>query len=255
MASVVLVAVGLYVRLGILETPVFARLLEERRTERYPSLSALLHDWREWLTVMFMRLGDQPTSTLINTFIVAYAATLVLHVPQRMILTILLVSAGVALVAIPFFGYLSDHIGRKRLYAIGLASIAVWALPYWTLMDTREPALMLLASMVGWLTWSMLAGAQAALFAEMFTRRRRYSGVSFGYQLAALPGGFAVSLIAPTLVAEFGPTGNAGTALAIYIMAMAVISLVATAFARDRREADIAVEYDDRQAKARPAIG
>ncbi|MDQ6899280.1 MAG: MFS transporter, partial [Candidatus Dormibacteraeota bacterium] len=145
--SLVLVAVGLYIRLGIMETPSFARLVQEKRIEKRPVVEAFRHGWREIFLSMFIRMSEQAPFYLFTTFVLAYGTT-VLKLSRDFMLIAVFLAATVSLVTIPLAGHFSDRIGRKLMYSAGIVGVALFALPYFGLLDTKIKALVLLAVVV-----------------------------------------------------------------------------------------------------------
>jgi MFS family permease len=145
------------------------------------------------------------------------------------LLTAVMAASLLSFVTIPLSGHLSDRIGRKRMYLIGAATMAVFAFVYFGLLDTRSPTLVFIAIVLSLVPHDMMYGPQAALIAESFSARLRYSGSSLGYQLASVIAGGPAPLIAAALLAGFG----SGTAIALYVAACAVVSLAATAMLKD----------------------
>ena len=141
---------------------------------------------------------------------------------------------------IPFSGYLSDVIGRKKMYIIGAATMGVFGFVYFGMIDTGSSALIFIAMVLSLIPHDMQYGPQAALIAESFTPRLRYSGASIGYQLASITAGGPAPLIATALFATY----KSGTPIAIYIAITAVISIVATLFLKDYTGKDVSAEYD-----------
>lgn len=239
--SIVMVGIGLYIRLGILETPIFAKLLEERRIERLPVVTVLRTSWREVVLTCLLRTSQFAPSYIITTFILTYAV-LALKLNQVSILNYTLIAGVVSLVTTPFFGFLSDVVGRKRLYMLGAAAMFAWALPFWSLLDTRVPVLMFLAIVVAFVVHDVQYGPQATFIAETFTGRLRYSGASLGYHLAALTAGGPAPAIALALLHAFGSS----LPIALYMMACAAVGFIAAALLRERSRQDMSVEYDER---------
>src|SRR5207249_12194528 len=126
----------------------------------------------------------------------------VLKQPRNFILYAVLAASVVSFFTIPFFGYLSDLIGRKRMYLIGVTVVGIWGFVYFGLLDTKIAALMFIAILLSLIPHDMQYGPQAALIAESFTGRLRYSGASLGYQLASVIAGGPAPLIATYLFAQ-----------------------------------------------------
>jgi MFS family permease len=258
--SIVLVAVGLYVRLRVFETPLFQRLVETKRIEPTPVLEVIRRNWKEILQSAFLRLSEQAPFYLFTAYVFIYGTT-VLKQPRSFILYAVLGASVVSFVTIPLFGYLSDLIGRKRMYLIGVAVMGIWGFVYFGLLDTKVGVLMFLAILVSLIPHDMQYGPQAALIAESFTGRLRYSGASLGYQLASVIAGGPAPLIAAALYGGanwFGfKVGGYKTSLAIafYILVTAVISFIATLMVRDRTKQDISVEYDEQPAAEPVGVG
>jgi metabolite-proton symporter len=235
--SIVLIAIGFYIRLGILETPVFRKLVAERRIERTPVLEVLRRHPREIVLTALCRMAEQAPFYLFTAFIFAYGTDL-LHLRRDFLLMAVLAAAMLSFVSIPFFGHLSDRFGRKRVYMIGAALTGIYGFAYFTMLDTRVPALVAIAIVLSLIPHDMMYGPQAALIAESFTERLRYSGASLGYQLSSLIAGGPAPLIASYLVSRY----HSSTPIAAFIFACAIITLLATAMLKDNTNKDISVD-------------
>jgi MFS family permease len=232
--SIVLVALGLYIRLGIQETPVFARLVAERRIERQPVLEVLRRYPREIVLTALCRTAEQAPFYLFTSFVFAYGVD-VLHLDRNFILMAVLGAATLSFVSIPFFGHLSDRLGRKRIYMFGAALVGFYGFAYFRLLDTRMPYLVVIAIVLSLVPHDIMYGPQAALIAESFPGRLRYSGASLGYQLSSLIAGGPAPLIAAALLSRY----RSATPLTWFIAVCAVISLAATAMLKDHTNQDI----------------
>jgi metabolite-proton symporter len=237
--SIVLIAVGLYIRLGILETPTFQHLVATQRVERQPILEAIRQHPREIILSALLRMGEQTPFYIFTAFVFSYGTT-TLGVSRDFLLVAVLFAAMVSFFTIPVSGHLSDRIGRKKMYMLGAALMVGFAFVYFAMLDTKNPAWIFAAIVLSLIPHDMMYGPQAALIAEAFTGRVRYSGSSLGYQLASLIAGGPAPLIATALLAGFG----SGTAIALYVAACAVCSLVATALLQDYTGRDIHHDYD-----------
>ena len=236
--SLILVAVGLYIRLGILETPVFTKLVAERKIERTPMRSVIRRHPKEILLSAFARMAEQAPFYIFTAFIFSYG-TGTLHVSRDFLLTAVLAASVLSFFSIPFFGHLSDRIGRKNMYLIGAVVTGVFGFIYFGLLNTGAASIIFLAIVLSLVPHDMMYGPQAALIAESFTGRLRYSGASLGYQLASIIAGGPAPLIATWL---FG-TYHTPYAIAAYIAICALVTLIATALMTDYTGKDIEAEY------------
>jgi MFS family permease len=237
--SIFLVAIGLYIRLNVLETPVFSRLVSENKIERTPMLEVIKRQPTEILLSALARMGEQAPFYLYTAFVFTYG-TKVLGASRELLLTGVLTGSVLSFFTIPFSGYLSDRIGRKRMYMIGAALTGVFGFIYFALLNTAVPGWIFLAIILSLIPHNMMYGPQAALIAESFTGRLRYSGASLGYQLASVIAGGPAPLIAAWLFAKYG----SGYAIAVYILCCAILSLISTAMLKDYTNRDISQEYD-----------
>jgi MFS family permease len=235
--SIVLIGVGLYVRTGILETPVFARLATAGRLEQAPVSEVLRRHPREIALTALCRMAEQGPFTLFSAFVYVYG-TDTLHVPRNFLLAAVLTASAASFVFIPLFGHLSDLLGRKRVYLAGAVLTGIYGFVYFRLLDTREPAIVFAAIALSLIPHDMLYGPQAALIAESFPARLRYSGASLGYQLSSVIAGGPAPLIAAWLLGRY----HSGTAIAAYILACSVVTLISTAFLDDYTNKDIETE-------------
>ena len=237
--SIVLVGIGLWIRLGILETPVFQKLLDQNKIENAPILEVIKKQPREIILSALLRMSEQAPFYIFTAFIFAYAVG-TLKMNRQFILDAVIVAAIVSFFTIPISGHLSDKIGRKKMYLIGAATMGVFGFLYFAMVDTATPALVFIAIVLSLIPHDMQYGPQSALIAEAFTPRLRYSGASLGYQLASLIAGGPSPIIATALFAAY----HSGYAIAIYIAVCAVVSLISAGMMPDYTGKDISAEYD-----------
>src|ERR1700749_3839285 len=179
--SIVMVGIGLSIRLGITETPVFQKVLDEERVERVPVLEVLKRQPKQVALTALLRMPEQAPGYIVGTFIFTHATT-VLGAPRNFVLMAVLTQAVLGFLWVPVAGHLSDRIGRKRMYTIGSILVGIFGFIYFALLDTKVPALIFVAIALSLLPVMTCYGPQAAMIAESFTPRLRYSGSSLGYQ-------------------------------------------------------------------------
>jgi metabolite-proton symporter len=228
--SIVLVGIGLYVRLKVLESPEFVAVRKQETVVRQPLIEVIRRQWREVLTSAFVRMSEQAPFYLFITFVLTYG-TEKLGLNRGDLLNDTLVAAAFGLVSVPFFGHLSDRIGRRLVYGIGIVGTALFAFPYFGLLDTKSAGLVLLAIVLSLLFHDMQYGPQAALIAEGFGPNVRYSGAGLGYQLASVIAGGPAPLIATRILQKTGSS----TGIAWYIVGCCVLAMVALLLMPRRR--------------------
>ncbi|WP_246695347.1 MFS transporter [Methylobacterium sp. P1-11] len=236
LASALLIGIGLFVRLRLVETPAFARIKEEAAVAHMPLLDVITKQPRTFLIAVGLKVSEVAWVYILTVFSIVYA-TKTLDLPRSLILNAILLAAALELVTMPLFGWLSDKIGRRPMYFAGSAVSAACALVLFGLLDTRDPTIVVVTiAVIMSLTHAMMFGPQAAFMPELFGTRTRYSGASLGCQVAAaISGGFA-PIIATGLLAWAGATWP----IALYLIALAVVSFVATMVAAETRHLDIA---------------
>ena len=235
--SLVMVAVGLWIRLGILETPVFSRLVEAKRLEQVPVLEVIKRQPKAVILTALARSVEQGPAYIYFSFVFVYGS-LVLHVSRDLLLSALLLASCIDFLLIPLTGHISDRYGRKRTFIIAAAVAGLYGFPYYALMNTALPSLIVLTTVLAFVFHAFVYGPQGALIAECFTPRLRYSGTSIGYQLASITAGGPAPLIATALLAKF----NSGWPIAAYILFYGIVSVVATALLPDFTNRDISEE-------------
>ena len=237
--SIIMVGVGLWIRLGILETPVFQKVLDEARVERVPVLQVLKRQPKEVALTALLRLPEQAPGYLFGAFIFTYGTT-VLGASRNFLLIGVLVSAVLGFLWVTGAGHLSDRVGRKNMYMIGCSFVGIFGFIYFALLDTQVPALIFLAVALSMIPIMTMYGPEAALIAESFSPRLRYSGCSLGYQLASIIAGGPAPFIATALFATY----HSSLPIALYILGCAVIGIVSTALLTDHTNKDISAEYE-----------
>jgi len=237
--SIIMVGIGLWIRLGILETPIFQRVLDEERVERVPVLQVLKRQPKEVALTALLRLPEQAPGYIFGAFVFTYGTT-VLGQSRNFLLLGVLLQAVLRFLWVTVAGHLSDRVGRKNMYIIGCLFVAVFGFIYFAMLDIKTPALIFIAVALSGLPIMTMYGPEAALIAESFSPRLRYSGASLGYQLASIIAGGPSPFIATALLAAY----HSSLPIALYILACAVIGIIATALLTDYTNKDISAEYE-----------
>jgi len=238
LASVLLIGVGLWVRLGVLESPLFAKELEKKSVEKQPTLEVIKRNPREIILSALLRMSEQMPFYIFTAFVLAYG-TEDLGFSKGFITNSVMAAAALSLFMVPFFGHLSDRFGRKRVYMAGAIATGVWAIPYFLLLDTGTGVLVFLAVFLSLIPHDAQYGPQAALIGESFTTRLRYSGAGMGYQLASVVAGGPAPLLATYLLHTF----NSTLPIALYIVFGAVVGTIATALLPEPQRATVEREF------------
>ncbi|WP_113718363.1 MFS transporter [Arthrobacter dokdonensis] len=220
--SIVLIGVGLWVRMRVVESPDFEAMRKANKVVRNPVLEAIRRQPKQILLSALVRTSEQAPFYLFITFVLTYAVKQ-LKLDSNSILDDTLIAAALGLISIPVFGRLSDRFGRRKVYGTGIVLTAVFAFPYFGLLNTGNALLIAIAIIISLALHDMQYGPQAALIAEGFDADIRYTGAGLGYQLASVVAGGPAPLIAAALLAHYGNS----TAISIYIIICAVISMAA----------------------------
>jgi MFS family permease len=235
--SIIMVGVGLWIRLGILETPVFRRIVEEHQVARAPVLEVFKRQPGTIVLTALLRLAEQSPGYIFNAFIFTYG-TQVLGASRNLLLTGLITTTALGFMWVTVAGAISDRIGRRQMYIIGCVFVAAFTFVYFAMLDTKEPLMIFIAVALSFIPVMTMYGPEAALIAEAFTPRLRYSGASIGYQLASIIAGGPAPFISTWLFASYHSTFPIG----IYVVICAVISIGATLMLPDYTHRDISTE-------------
>jgi MFS transporter, MHS family, shikimate and dehydroshikimate transport protein len=236
LVSIVLVVVGLFVRLAVMESPAFKEVKETKTEVDVPLVALVKTHKRDVLTAMGMRIAENGCFYIFTVFVLAYGED-TLNLSKNTMLTGVIIAAALGLFTVPFYGWLSDRFGRRKLYMAGAVFTLAFVFPFFALLDTKEPVLIWLAIVLAVnVGHDLMYGPQAAYFSELFATRMRYTGASVGYQLASVFGGGFAPLIAVALLAA---GGDKPYLVGAYMMVMGVITVVATYYARETFRSDI----------------
>jgi MFS family permease len=226
--SALLSLVGLYIRVGVRETPAFRRLMEEKRLAQAPVSEAWKSHWRPMVWVILTRMVELTPYYIFTSFIFAYG-TSHLRLEQNLLLSAVMGAAVLSWFTIPFAGWLSDRWGRKRVVILGAVWIILYGFAYFWLLDTKNPALVVAAIVLSLIPHDLMWGAWGAFVSENFPARLRYSGAGVSSQLGSvIPGGLA-PLVAAWIVARYG----SGYAIAAYMAACGLVGLYAITRLKD----------------------
>ena len=229
LASIVLVGIGLWIRIGILESPVFANLKAQNKLVRTPIVETLKTNWREVVLTTLLRSGQLAPYYITTTYVLTYG-TQVLGLSRAVLLNCVAIRSIGSLMILPVAGHLSDVYGRKRVIGAGLIGTGIWIFALFQLLDTRIVPLMILGLFVDGLMQDLQYGPQAAIIAENFPASRRYTGSGLGYHMAAITAGGP----APVIAAYLFSTYHTSTSIAIFGLFTALISLATLPFLKDK---------------------
>ena len=224
--SAVLIAIGLFIRLRVIESPVFAEVKQTRTVVKAPLVELFRRHPKELFLSLGTRFATDITFNVINVFMLAYG-TQQLGLSKTFFLNAILIGCAVELITLPLFGKLSDRIGRRAVYMMGAVFVAIYGFVFFMLVETRDPIYIVLAYIGGMaLSQASVYGVQSTWFAELFGTRVRYTGASLPYQIA----GIITSGPAPLISAWLFATYHATWPIAGYIALTAVLSLVCAYF-------------------------
>ena len=247
--SLVLVAFGLFIRLQILETPLFASVVREQRVAKAPVLRVIREHPKEIVLSALLRMSEQMPFYVVTTFVLAYLIDDNHGYSKNFVLIGTLIASAIELALVPTFGHLSDVIGRKKIYMAAATLMGVWGFVYFAMLDSGVAWVAFLAVCLGLIPHAMHYGPQAALIAESFPTSLRYGGSGLGYQLASLVAGGPAAFVATFLIHQFGT----GYAISVYILVSALITLAACAALPDRSRSDISDDATYARTPARSA--
>ncbi|TDE32649.1 MFS transporter [Nonomuraea mesophila] len=232
-----LVFVGLWVRLKISESPLFAEVEQHGAKAKMPLVEVLRTHPRALLSAFTARIGVDVAFYTFTAYIIVYI-TGELALPRSYALNAVLIASALQLALIPVAGAMSDRYGRRPVYLAGVVGAAVWVFVFFPLLDTKSFPLIALAAIVALVTHAAMYGPQAAFIAELFSTRLRYSGASMGYQVAGIVGGSLAPVIALQLFHTFQTT----LAVSVYVVVALVVTAVGLAIAPETRDLDLAAD-------------
>jgi MFS family permease len=228
LASVILIVIGLWIRIGTLESPVFKAIRDHRKIVRVPIAEVLRTNWREVVLTMLLRTGQLAPFYITTTYVLTYG-TQALGLDRADLLNAVSIRAIGSLTVLPVAGYLADRFGRKRIIGLGALGTGLWVFALFELMDTRVMTLVVLGLLVDGILQDLQYGPQAAVIAENFPASRRYTGSGLGYHMAAITAGGP----APAIAAYLFLTYHTSTAIATYAFITTLVTLATLPFLRD----------------------
>ncbi|VVE36510.1 MULTISPECIES: MFS transporter [Pandoraea] len=226
LASAALIVIGVFIRMKVEESPEFTAVQAQRKVASLPVRDVLVRHWKPLLLAIGGKLAEVTLVYTIIVFSISYA-TANLGFSRADALNAVMIGSVCQIATIPFFGWLGDRVGARRLYIIGTLLLAVMAVPLFHAMGTGSLPIYTAAAVVALaLNYAVIFGPQSSLYAAQFPPELRYSGISIGIQVAAALGGGLAPLIAATLVARLGGIGSVG----IYLSVLGVIGAVSAWF-------------------------
>ena len=233
--GILLTGIGFFIRMHVLESPIFEQAKNESPAPKLPILEVLRTHRRNVLLTMGARLAENAFFSIFTVWVLSYA-TQQLGMDRGTVLNGVLLGSAAQLFAIPLFGALSDRVGRRPVYLGGAIFLLALAFPFFWLVDMKSTALVWTAIITGMVGHAAMYGPQAAFFSELFGTRTRYTGVSLGYQLAAPFAGGLAPLIASALL---GWSGGKAWPIALYLVAMAGVTILSVLLAAETNRRDL----------------
>lgn len=249
LASVLVAAVGIWIRRGIAETDEFLDSRKDRPRDRIPVLNVLRSSWREVLVTIGLRLAENSSSYVIATFGIVYATSHA-DVEQDVTLMALVIASVVQIPMMIVWGALSDRTGRKTVYLLGVVMLVLGAFPFFWLINIGTTVAVCAAMVIGFgVIYSAMSATQACFFSELFPTHVRQSGISLGHELGAVIAGGLSPLIATSLLLW----ADSSWPVSVYLVILGALTLLSLAFTSETRDRDLA---DIRQArKSSPTPG
>ncbi len=239
--GVLLLAIGMFIRMQIMESPLFAQVQTKKNVSRVPILEVFQRYPKNVLLAMGARFAENACFYIFSVYVLSYA-TEQMGMTKPTVLVGIWIAAAVQIVAIPGFGLLSDRVGRRPVYLCGAFFLMLFAFPFFWLVQTKVAAMVWLAIVLGMVGHAAMYGPQAAFFSELFGTNVRYSGASIGYQLASPLAGGVAPMIAAALL---NWTGGATWPISIYLMATAVLTIISVLLAAETFQHDIGAASDE----------
>ncbi|TDM14340.1 MFS transporter [Macrococcus bovicus] len=231
--SGVLVVFGFIIRKGLDETPAFKEVQQSGTAPKVPLFHTLKYHWKEVLITSGAKFVETAPFYIFGTFVVGYATT-TLHLKFEHIMLIVMAAAILTTLMIPFYGRLSDRVGRRKLYLIGATAMMLYSFPYFWLLEQRSIVMVLIATIIGLsIIWSPITAVLGTMFSEVFSKEVRYTGVTLGYQIGAALAGGTAPMIAEYLMGRFN---HSYVPVAIYLMVIAAISITAVLSIKRHKE-------------------
>ncbi len=252
--GIVLLGVGLFIRLRLLESPLFANLRDTGKSVRVPFFEVIQRYPRNIVLAMGARFAENGCFYIFTVFVLAYA-TEQLDLAKTTILNAVLLASAVQFFLIPAFGILSDRVGRRPVYLGGAVALAVFAFPFFWMIDTCTTPMIWLAIVIGLIVHAAMYAPQAAFLSELFGTEVRYTGASIGYQLASPLAGGLAPLIATALLTWSNDQpwpiaidlGGRAWPIAVYLIALAAVTIVSVWFATETHRRELGETEQHRQ--------
>jgi len=237
--SAILVAVGLYIRLKIMETPAFTRIQESNKVVHVPFFELWRTHGKNTLLGLGARYIEGVTFNIFGVFIVGYVANS-LGLPRQTALAGVMIASAIMIIMLPIYGSLSDRIGRRRMFGVAGLLIGILSFPAFWLMQTKDPLLIWIAIAVPFaIVYPAVYGPQAALFSELFDTRVRYTGISFVYQFS----GIYASGLTPIIATALLPAGgNKPWLICGYVLLVSIISAACVFAMTEAHKRDMAID-------------
>ena len=235
--SGLLVIVGLWIRMTIAESPLFSEVEAADSKAAAPIVEVLRRYPKQVLLAIGARIGVDVAFYTFVLFVTTYVATY-LELPNQYALNAVLIAATVQVIAIPYFGHLSDRFGRRPIYLIGAIGSAFWVFVFFTMLDSQQFGLIVLAVVVALIFHAAMYGPQASFIAEMFPTKVRYTGASMGYQLAGILGGALAPIISVALLDRF----DTSVVVSVYVVAMLLATIICVFLAPETSKTDLHAE-------------
>jgi MFS family permease len=234
--SVVLIVIGTVIRRAVEESPVFAAMVLRARESATPLRDLFAGHSLQILRAALIFMANNAAGYILIAFIISYGLN-TLKMPSDQVLLVSTLSAFGWFAFTLLGGYLGDRLGRVRTFQIGYGILAIWSVPMWLLIDSKDILLFFLAALGLTVGLGLSYGPQAALYAELFPARIRYSGVSVAYALGAILGGAFAPAIAQWIIGTYERSWGIG----VYMLVLSLISLVAVSTIKDPRGIDLHV--------------